>query len=235
MATSSLFDSIHDDFRRLDALSIDGRTIHRQLPQRQITLGELKAVLLHPSTPFGARDAMLVTLINKARSGDSQWTTAVLGVLLPGIRRSAGKLISGGCVLQAEEIEAEMIAGVVDEVATMDLSRGHVASRLTWAGFRRALEACESAAAAPPPSEHTNTSQVPREPWGHPELVLAEAAQSGVITVAEANLISATRLEGVAIAAIAASSGELIDSIRHRRRRAEKRLAKYLSRGGQAR
>jgi hypothetical protein len=58
--------------------------------------------------------------------------------------------------------------------------------------------------------------------------VLARAVKAGVITVAEAELIGATRLEDADLLVFALAEGCPIDTIRHRRTRAEGRLVRFL-------
>lgn len=63
---------------------------------------------------------------------------------------------------------------------------------------------------------------------GHPDLVLAQAVATGVISVAEATLIGVTRLERVPLAVIAARRGRAVGAVTMQRLRAEMRLLDHL-------
>lgn len=83
-------------------------------------------------------------------------------------------------------------------------------------------------AADTPISAGAFESAPPPPPYGHPDLVLAEAVAAGVITTAEAQLIGATRLDGVSTEVMAARLGTSVDGVRKRRVRAEGRLVAVL-------
>ena len=62
-----------------------------------------------------------------------------------------------------------------------------------------------------------------------PDLVLGRAVAAGVVSVEEAELISATRIGDAHLPALAAAEGVAADTVRHRRRRAEWRLVAWLA------
>ena len=83
------------------------------------------------------------------------------------------------------------------------------------------------------PSEEAFRSREPRPLWGHEDFVLARAVAEGVITGEQAELIGATRLEPeYTLTQAAADWGVSYKAIEQVRRRAEHRLAAWLS--GQA-
>ena len=61
--------------------------------------------------------------------------------------------------------------------------------------------------------------------------MLAAAVRHGVITAADADLIGASRLEGIPLSRLAAETGARHDSLCRRRARAEKRLIRALLAG----
>jgi hypothetical protein len=65
-------------------------------------------------------------------------------------------------------------------------------------------------------------------PWGHPDFVLARAVAQGAITADEAELIGATRLEGLPLATAGEDRGLPYQTVKKIRLRAEYRLLAYL-------
>src|SRR5579875_1632352 len=94
--TDSPFDTLEKAFDLLVSgprpLALDGTGI-AGLPDRPIPLDELKARLLHPSTPFPARDVIVGELVSRAKAQGGAWTIGVAGVLLPGLRRAVWPLV----------------------------------------------------------------------------------------------------------------------------------------------
>lgn len=152
-------------------LSVDGRSLEYGLPRRPIPLGELASVLMHPSTSFAARDAAWRLLVGRARTDGPAWVVGAVGVALPGLRMAASRLarISGG-----GDAQAELLAGFVHALGTVDVDAPRVCPRLCNAAYiaaRAALRAAEPATAGEPSG--ASGSAVPPHPWGHPDLVLA--------------------------------------------------------------
>ena len=194
--TDSPFDTLERTFVLLTSgpnpLALDGTGVPG-LPGRLVPLGELKARLLHPSTRFEVRDAIVDELVARSQSDGGRWTVGFAGVLLPGLRRAVWPLVQA-CPAKADDIEAEALAAFLAAVAGCQPGRPRLASRLCWlarTGATRLLRA-ELAEQARPGSEPV--SAAPPRPWGHPDLVLAKAVRAGVICAADAELISATRI-----------------------------------------
>jgi hypothetical protein len=89
--TDSPFDTLEKTFDLLvtgpNPLALDGTSLDG-LPDRAIPLGELKAMLLHPSVSFDVRDAVVDELVARSRAKGGAWTVGLAGVLLPGLRRA---------------------------------------------------------------------------------------------------------------------------------------------------
>jgi len=228
--TDSPFDTLEKTFDLLvtgpNPLALDGATV-AGLPDRAIPLGELKARLLHPSTPFDARDAVVGELVARSRERGGAWTVGLAGVLLPGLRRAAWPLVQA-CPGKAADIEAETLTAFLAAVAECTPGRARLASRLCWLariGANRLLRAelAERARAGNEP-----VSAAPPRPWGHPDLVLAKAVRAGVLSAADAELIGATRIGDVDLADAANALGLGYKACHQRRRRAESVLAEWL-------
>ncbi len=225
------FDSVEISFRLLVTgprpLSLDGRRVGHGLPARPIPLDELRSRLLHPSTSFAARDAALAVLLARAKAEGGAATVGLVGVLLPGLRHAASPLVRA-CPGKRADLEAEMLAGLLEAIRTLPADEDRVAGRLMrWALFagRRLLErmAVQQRREVP-----VWTSAEPPRPASHPDLLLLEAVADGVLTAAEAELVGETRLGGVPLAVLAARWGVGYEAVKKRRQRAEARLVRWL-------
>ena len=228
--TDSPFDTLEKTFDLLVTgprpLALDTTPI-AGLPNRAVPLGELKARLLHPSTPFSVRDAIVDQLVARSQAHGGAWTIGLAGVLLPGLRRAAWPLVQA-CPGKKVDIEAETLAAFLAAVARCQPGRARLASRLCWlarTGAQRLLRAELSEQARP---GNDPVSSAPPRPWGHPDLVLAKAVAAGVIGAADAELIGATRIGDVDLADAANALGITYKSCHLRRSRAESKLVEFL-------
>lgn len=208
-------------------LAVHGADIGPGLPDRPIPLGELRCRLLHPSCRYETRDAAVNVLLSRAQTEGGAWTVGLVGLLLPGLRRGAGPLVRA-CPGKAADIEAEMLAGLVAAIAAAPLGRPKPATRLTWRARRAAdhLLRAELAERARPGGSWL--SAAPRRPYGHPDLVLADAVRAGVISPSDADLIGATRLGELNLAEAAIAWGCSYKAVGLRRWRAERALAPWV-------
>jgi len=155
-------------------------------------------------------------------------------VALPGLTRAVASL-AAACHGDPRDLETEVLTGFLEAVQHLDtdeLDDIPLASRLTWAAFRagRAL-AYRDAAWAARRRDLDESCRPPARPSGHPDFVLAAAVRRGVLTAADAQLIGASRLEGIPLSQLAAETGSRHDSLCRRRAKAEKRLTRALLAG----
>ena len=228
---ASPFDTLEDAFEALCAeprpLALEAGAV-AGLPRRPIPLTELRAILLHPSTGYRVRNAAIAVLLERARTDGGRWTVGLAGVLVFGLRRATSALCDV-CPEKAADIEAETLAGLLEGIAKTDPRRSsRLAARLIWLARDRAkgLVAKELAQVGRP--GRRPASEVPARPYGHPDLVLVEAVEQGVIDAADAALIGETRLGDMTLAQAAAVLGLAAESVRHRRRRAEAKVVAWL-------
>jgi hypothetical protein len=228
--TDSPFDTLERTFTLLwsgpNPLALDGHGI-TGLPDRPVPIGELKARLLHPSTEFEARDAIVGELVARSQTHGGRWTVALAGVLLPGLRRAVWPLVQA-CPGRADDLESEALTAFLAAVASCQPGRARLASRLCWlarTGAQRLLQAelIEFRPGSDP------VSAAPPRPWGHPDLVLAAAVRASVICAADAELIGATRLGDTDLAEAAERLGLGYWACHKRRRRAESALVEWVT------
>lgn len=208
-------------------LSLDLTDNGHGLPARPVPLDDLRSILLHPSCGFAARDAVVAELVARARSGEEAWTIGLAGVLLPRLRRTAGRL-ARDYPGDTADLDAEVLTGLLDALTAFDTSRRGVASRLLWAAYRYAARVRRRELRECGRHLSWSVSAAPPRPWGHPDLVLARAVEQGVICGRDAELIGATRIGDVQAPDLAGRLGIKADTLRKRRRRAELQLAEWL-------
>ncbi|TWP46085.1 hypothetical protein FKR81_37275 [Lentzea tibetensis] len=197
------------------------------LPGRRVPLNELRDRLLRRGCPQTLRDAAWAHLVLLARTEGGTWTVGAVGVALPALTSIAARL-SARFAGDPSDIHAAVLAGFVAELGEVDLRKPRIMLRLRWAAYRAGHAAVREALDAPVPSGHGFRSTLPPPPWGHPDFVLARAVAEHAITAAEAELIGATRLEGVALADAASERGLSYQAGKKARQRAERRLVAYL-------
>jgi hypothetical protein len=210
-------------------LTLDGATVGHGLPARPIPLGELRALLLHPSVGFDGRDAALTWLVARAQTEAGSWMVGLAGVLLPGIGRRVYPLCRAFPRLAAD-LEAEALAGLIQAVRAWRCGQDRVATRLVWAAARAAhrLLAREVRVGEREVSAGLGL-EPPAQVTGHAELVLEEAVDAGVLSRMEAELVAASRIEEVPLRELAGRWGVGYEALRKRRQRAEARLADWLT------
>ena len=231
MPEPSPFDSLEASFHLLCAgpspLSVHGREVGPPFPPRAIPLTELGAMLLHPSTPYGARDRAMRALISHARAEGERWTVGLAGVLLPGLRAALAPLAKAWPSAVAD-LQADTLAALVEAVPVFDATAEPVAARLVWRVASRARRSLAREMAVSGRRVLDAVGTEPHRPWGHPDFVLVEAVQAQVIPADDAELIGETRLGGSSLHAFAARRGARDGALRMRRMRAERRLVSWI-------
>lgn len=234
---------IRDAFARIstgpDALSVDGRCLDG-LPDRTVSVSELREVLLDRTCTRATRDEVWRLLIHRARAEGPSWTLACAGVALPALAASThrlGKWHAG----EHADLQAAILAGFLQALAAIDITQEALMDRLRWAAHRAGHQAAAESLQLPvavEPEELRDAldtvwtrfrSATPKPPWGHPDLVLARAVADGVITPIEAELIGATRLDEIKLAEWAKARAVAYSTANAARWRAEQRLIAHLS------
>lgn len=209
-----------------EPLSLDGRLV-RELPSRPIPLDELRGRLLHPSISYRTRDVALVLLLRRAKREGGAWTVGLCGVVLPGLRRAAVPL-SKALPSRMLDMEAEMLAALVEAIRTVPARADRLAARLVWpavrAGHRFVVQERRRRDWEAPHASPEPPLRVPQ----HPDLVLEAAVAAGVLTATEAELVGESRVGKVPLRMLARRWGVPYDALRKRRMRAEPALIAWL-------
>lgn len=225
--TPSPLGSVSTAFRLLTTgprpLALHGTSLSGELPDRLVPLDEMRTLLLQPATSTTARNAVWAELVRRALAGSPAWTVALTGVALPGLYRAAASLTAAGRTDPAD-LETEVLTGFLAALRQLDpddLAGIPLASRLIWAAYRAGARLAWAARRS---DLNEDGSGPPPRPWGHPDFVLAAAVCRGVITAADAELIGASRLEGIPLRRLSARDRTRHDSLCRRRAKAEKKL-----------
>ncbi|MGW0891522.1 hypothetical protein [Saccharopolyspora sp. NPDC002578] len=206
---------------------VDGRLFDR-LPAREIPVDELRDLLLEQGCPRRVWDQVWAHVISRVRVEGGTWTITAVGLALPMLTALAARLTERYAD-DPHDIHAEVLRGFLDALRTVDLAEGRITIRLRWAAYRAGHRALLDGLDGPtpkPPGVHTSE---PASPSGHPDLVLVRAVEAGVLTRTEAELIGATRLEGIKLADWSRPPDLSYKTLSKRRAKAEHRLAAWLA------
>jgi hypothetical protein len=207
----------------LDGADFDG------LPDGRLLLVPLRDLLLRPETSAEIRDAVWRELICRARTKEA-WLVAALGMAMPGLRRAVRQLTAGSRV-DRDDLESAMAEGFVAALHRIDLGDPSLCARLVTAARKAGVKHLYQSTAAETAGWSQPASQAPRPPWGHPDFVLLDAVAAGVVSMGEAQLIGATRLERIPVTQLAQAWGLVANTLVQRRRRAEERLREAIAAG----
>ncbi len=197
-----------------------------------VALDRVRDLMCQPDTPLSIKNRVWSLLVGRAQRHGGAWTVGAVGVALPPLVRLATELASGDPDGRAgrAELDAEILAGFLHGLATADPAATALFPKLMRAARDGGLAWLRHQRGADTPMGEQFSSAPPPRPWGHPDLVLSDAVTAGVITAAEAALIGATRLDREPIPVHAARLGEREQAVWKRRRRAEHRLAAWITR-----
>ena len=213
-------------------ISVDGAALGHGLPARMINLGELKSILLHPSTGNAARNAAWRHLAAQSRIHGGQWTIGAVGVAMSALRVMSARLTHQFRAEQAE-VDSDLLTGFLEALTTVDLTEPRVITRLCSPAFtatRRSLreQLTDRMDALPDDLAFTAAPAPANEDEAD---VLARAVVLGIVSEYEASIIKATRLDGISLADYATECGRQYDAVARSRSRGEKRLVSAIRNG----
>ena len=177
------------------------------------------------------KDEVLCALLRRARREPAA-ARVVLEAMMPGLKNLAGRLLTDA--RDREELWSALLASAWERICTYPVQRRphKVAANVLLDSMRGTLTALAGARSDPAARavRLSGRLQAPPEPAGV-DALLDAAVAAGAITQEEAELILATRVDGVRLRVLACSCGVSSDTLKHRRSRAERRLRFFL--GGQ--
>jgi hypothetical protein len=98
MPRSSPFAALEAAFRLLSEeprpVAIDGRQLGHGAPARQIPVGELRTITLHPAASRDLQSRVLDAVITCLQQDQATWTVVLGGILLPSMRQVAERTAS---------------------------------------------------------------------------------------------------------------------------------------------
>jgi hypothetical protein len=206
---------------------VHGTELGDGFADRVIPVTELRAMLLHPACDHMRRQQAWIAVVNKARGKGGAWMIAAVGLVMPGLKRVAAR-IPADLPCERAEVEQEMLAAVLEELARMEMGRGSIPARLCAAADRAMHRIVYRVFAEAGRNAPLNHAVPPPRPFGHPDFVLRQAVTDGVISESDAELIGRTRLEGIHPARLAVEYGITLRQVFRRRARAEEHLATAL-------
>jgi len=214
-------------------LALDGSVV-AGLPARRVALDELRDLLLAGSCPQAVRDAAWAVVIRRSRRDGGAWTVGAAGMALPALHAVSAQL-AGYSNLDRADVQAEVLTGFLEAVATVRLDLPRIAVRLRWAAYRAGLTLTVQHREAPHPDpdlfQTVAAAETTRSGPGQagPEAVLADAVAAGVLTDTEADLIATTRLDDGTVADWATRHATDPRQAARLRERAERRLVEHLT------
>jgi hypothetical protein len=113
----------------------------------------------------------------------------------------------------------------------VDLEQPKVLQRLLWAAQRAGRKIRYADTRTDTLDVEPVGPRAPLRPWDHPDLVLARAVLAAVIDADEANIIAATRLEGIPVEKVADRWGIPRQLASQWRKQAERRLTDAIRAG----
>lgn len=194
---------------------------------------------LHRREPPDAKDAVLLALLVRAQR-EQLAGRVVLQAMLPGLKSVSSRLARS--VVSFEELWQILFACLWERIVTYPVERrpSRVAANLLRDTLKRTLAELrrEANALAQLPElslddldELLGTTASPTaevDGHGDPEALLRRAVAAGAVTSKEAELILATEIDGVPMAAVAERLGVSYNAVKIRRQRAEQRLLEFL-------
>ncbi|MGP4102287.1 hypothetical protein [Nonomuraea sp. KM90] len=156
-------------------LSLDGRTFSAELPQRQISLTELRDLLASPTVPIATRDAVWRELVTRARWEGPQWRIGTIGMALPTLRRICGRLCLYWVAGNPAFVEATVLSAFIAAVRDINIDLPDILPRICTTA-RCAGEQARQKAETDVAGSIQRHARVGASPvWPDPVLVLAEA------------------------------------------------------------
>ena len=216
------------EFDSLIALPVlmDGREFGGD---RDYRLDEVKGLLFSRATSSATRDLIWREIIKGTRSSGDIWKTVALGMAAPGLVNLAKQFARDYADTSYEDLCAEVVAAFLEALRTVDDARPAILTRVYWSTYRAVRRSAYAEVLAVKAVAAATTNVRAESEAGHPDLVLARLVSERVITAADADLISAVRLDRRPLGDVAELLGISPNAVLLRLRKAEMRVAAHLT------
>ncbi|MBB4934426.1 hypothetical protein F4561_005246 [Lipingzhangella halophila] len=196
----------------------------------EVSLVQARSCLLGSSRGARQRDVVWCEVIRRARMHE-EWMVGAIGLAMPGLRMSARRVCRGLAPAAVDDVESAILAGFVTAMRQINPEWTRLAWRLRSRAQRAGFQERRRETRQPTVNDQVSESAAPPIPWGHPDLLLAEAVRAGVLHRGDAQLIAESRLEKATLVAIAADLDVSYKTLHKRRERAEARLVAAIADG----
>jgi DNA-directed RNA polymerase specialized sigma24 family protein len=223
----SCLDLTEEHFQLLSRrpLTVDGQALSHGLPPR-VTLTGLRVILLKRRLGSQVKDTVWSHLVHMARTAPDPWLMAAAGMMLPGLKSIAAR-ISSPSWCDGHDLDSEILEGFLAALHRVDLGQPAPHTQLYFAAWRRGQRAAQREARhvlgqiALPESLTEHRA-------GNPDVALARAMRDGVVTPAQANLVSQVHLDSTRRGEAARQLGISRDKVRRELASATRGLSTYL-------
>jgi DNA-directed RNA polymerase specialized sigma24 family protein len=182
----------------------------------------------HGPAPSASKDELLRALVRLA-ADDALAARAVLHVLLPGLKRIAGRAMHD--LSERDELWELLLAHAWERIRCYPLARRprHIAANVLLDALKRTMRELERERRRRRRSDAEPAASAPaRDSRSEIAHVLLDAVAAGAISQLEARIIFQTRIEHCSLAEVAAEEELAYNALRVRLQRAERRLLLHL-------
>ncbi|MBC9719388.1 hypothetical protein H9Y04_43450 [Streptomyces sp. TRM66268-LWL] len=237
-AASSPLEVLDDAFLALarapHPLTLPAQLVCTQPSVDDLPVDQVRARLVHPSTPPGKRLEVWREVIRRSHTLGDPWTTVALAMAVPALRRQLARL-PRPLPIERAEAEQEALAALVTLLQTLPVDH----PELDWALLRaadravhRVVYAARRRIAHETPDAGLRVGRLhgtrSADRSGSEHEVLVRAVRARVVDIGEAQLIARSRLHGVHMRQLAAERGLSLAQLYRHRGAAEQRLAEHL-------
>lgn len=196
------------------------------LPDRELSLAEIAAILSDRDTTNGAKDALWAELVIRTRRSPAPWTFICAGLALPGLRNAVKKAAwFAPSFAERADIESAAIEGFTTALPDVDLVAPRIVRRLCNSAHTEARRfAKELGRYQKGMTSVVYESRPPRKPDGHVDFVLARAVRDGAIDEDDVRMFQDTFLDGQSVNVYAEAHGLSPDQVTRWRKRVKEAM-----------
>ncbi|EWC64093.1 hypothetical protein UO65_0620 [Actinokineospora spheciospongiae] len=179
---------------------IDCWEVGIDIADRNLTAGEVVAMLRDRATGQSAHSQLWTETIRRAKADAQPWLLFAVAGSLPKLKWATQRALTlhGG---EREDVESTVLVGFIEAVMCCDNTMPRLVRHLAEVAFQRARYGGRPETGGWEGSPADSGSKVRLLPFtspaGHPDLLLARLVRDGAVTQLEADIIAATRFDGM--------------------------------------